>query len=148
MKIIAGMFFALMLSTAPVYAALGGDEPSVSADQAQLKGRVLRIVRTQAYNVHEFQASNGTVIREYVSPAGHVFGVGFQGASLPNMQQVLGMYYDQYVRAAQARGVTHGPLVINEPGLVVQISGHMRALTGRAYTPEMLPAGVTAEAIR
>jgi Protein of unknown function (DUF2844) len=32
--------------------------------------------------------------------------------------------------------------------MVVQISGHMRAFLGRAYVPQMLPAGVRAEDIR
>jgi hypothetical protein len=144
----AMMMLALVLSAAPGYAALGGDEASVGADQAQLKARVLRIVRAQNYDVHEIQASTGTVVREYVSSAGHVFAVAFQGPAVPNMKQLLGSYYDQYQRAAQARGVTHGPLIIKEPGLVVQISGRMRALTGRAYLPEAIPAGVTTEAIR
>ncbi len=144
----AVMLLGLALSAAPGYASLGGNESSVGADQAQLKGRMLRTVRAQNYDVHEIQASTGTVIREYVSPAGHVFAVTFQGATLPNMQQVMGTYYDQYVRAAQARGVTHGPLVIREPGLVVQITGRMRALRGRAYVPEMVPTGVTVEAIQ
>ncbi len=148
MKIIVGMFLALVLSAVPGYAALGGDEASIGADQAQLKGRVLRVERTQNFQLHEIQAATGTVIREYVSPAGSVFAVAFQGPALPNMKQLLGSYYDQYARAAQARGVTHGPLIIKEPGLVVQMSGRMRAFTGRAYVPEMLPAGVTAEAIR
>jgi hypothetical protein len=39
-------------------------------------------------------------------------------------------------------------VLINEPGLTVQISGHPRSFTGRAYIPEMLPQGVPAEDIR
>ena len=147
-SIAAMMFLTLAIATAPAYAALGGDEGSVAQDQAHLRGRVLRIVRAQNFNMHEMQASTGTVIREYVSPAGTVFAVTFQGPALPDMKQVLGSYYDQFKRAAEARGVTRGPLVIRQPGLVVQISGHMRAFMGRAYAPEMLPAGVTAEAIQ
>jgi hypothetical protein len=149
MKSIAAMMFLIVgIAASPAYAALGGDEASVAQDQSHLSGRVLRIVRAQNFNMHEMQASTGTVIREYVSPEGTVFAVTFQGPALPDMKQVLGAYYDQFTRAAQARGVTHGPLVIREPGLVVQISGHMRAFMGRAYAPEMLPAGVTAEAIQ
>jgi hypothetical protein len=32
--------------------------------------------------------------------------------------------------------------------LVVQMAGHMRLFSGRAYVPQMLPAGVHAEDIR
>jgi len=37
---------------------------------------------------------------------------------------------------------------IQEPGLVVQVAGHMRAFFGKAYVPQMLPAGIRAEDIR
>jgi Protein of unknown function (DUF2844) len=32
--------------------------------------------------------------------------------------------------------------------LVIQISGHMRSFVGRAYVPQMVPAGVKVEDIR
>jgi hypothetical protein len=47
---------------------------------------------------------------------------------------------------AQRHG--RGPVQIQQPGLVVQVSGHMRAFLGKAYVPQMLPAGVRAEDIR
>jgi len=67
------------------------------------------------------------------------------------MRQVLGSYFDQYVQAAKAhRAVRVGrrPLVIEEPGLVMNVRGHPRGFVGRAYVPEMLPAGVRAEDIQ
>jgi hypothetical protein len=39
-------------------------------------------------------------------------------------------------------------LNIQEPGLVVQSSGHARGFFGRAYVPGMLPPGVTPDQIR
>jgi hypothetical protein len=90
------------------------------------------------------------VVREYVSPAGKVFGVAWQGPRIPDLRQLLGAYYAQYESAASAaRSVRHrGPLLIQEPGLVVQSGGHMRAYNGLAYVPDLLPAGVRAEEIR
>jgi len=38
--------------------------------------------------------------------------------------------------------------MIQEPGLVVQTGGHMRAYFGRAYVPELVPQGVTIEEIQ
>src|ERR1019366_2592885 len=55
------------------------------------------------------------------------------------------------IQAAQAKVNAHAgrrPLVIEQPGLVVRSGGHMRWFAGQAYIPEMLPRGVTAEAIR
>jgi hypothetical protein len=90
-------------------------------------------------------------LREYVSASGNVFGVAWQGRSHPDLRQVLGAYYDQYVQAVQAQRAQrhgHGPLLIQQPGLVVQMGGHMRSLTGSAYLPQSLPAGVRPEVVR
>jgi hypothetical protein len=90
-------------------------------------------------------------VREFVSSAGKVFAVAWQGPIHPDLQQLLGTYYEQYTQAVQAQRATRkgrGPLLIQEPGLVVQVSGHMRAFVGRAYVPQMMPAGVKVEDIR
>lgn len=131
-------------------ASLGGDLSSVNDDQAKMQG-TLRTTSNNSYNVHEIQALSGIVVREYVSLSGNVFAVAWQGRSHPDLHQVLGASYDQFVQAVQAqRAQRHGrgPLLIQQPGLVVQLSGHMRALAGRAYLPQSLPAGVRPEEIR
>jgi len=137
--------FAILLS-ASSFAALGGDVNSVLADQAQMKAQ-RRVTQMTAYSIHEMQSQAGTTVREFVSPEGKVFGVAWQGQSLPNFQQVLGSYYDQFIKSAP-RQRKHGPVTIQMPGLVVQSGGHMRALTGRAYVPEMMPSGVKVDEIR
>ena len=129
------------------WAALGGDESSVQADQAQM-GASVRITRTATHAVHELQAPGGQVIREYVSPSGIVFGVVWQGASKPDLKQLLGDHFEEVQQALQRRGVRRGPVVINEPGVVFEMGGHMRAFAGRAYLPQLLPSGVQADAIR
>jgi hypothetical protein len=132
------------------WASLGGDAASVQADQVQMQG-IRRTMVAKSYTVHEIQAGTGTVVREFVSPEGKVFGVAWQGPWPPDMRQVLGSYFDQFVQAARSRGgarMGRRPLIINQPGLVVQTGGHMRAFAGRAYVPEMLPSGVGAENIQ
>jgi hypothetical protein len=37
---------------------------------------------------------------------------------------------------------------VNEPDLVVQMTGHPRAFAGRAYMPGLLPQGLRPETIR
>lgn len=129
------------------FAALGGDVDSVETDRAQLRG-TLHVTTMASHSVHEIHAASGVTVKEYVSPAGRVFGVAWQGPANPDLRQVLGNYYDQFLQAARARTHVRGPLSIKESGLVVQMSGTMRAHFGRAYVPQMLPAQVSAESIR
>ena len=140
----------LLAGAGRALAELGGDMTTVAADQQQMQGTKRSVHRAESYAAHEYEAQSGTVVREYVSPGGKVFGVAWQGPRIPDLRQLLGAYYDQYESAASAaRNVRHrGPLLIQEPGLVVQSGGHMRAYSGWAYAPDLLPAGVRAEEIR
>jgi len=138
--------FCVAAMTLSAFASLGGDVSSIEADQADMKAQ-RRVTRMSVYSVHEMQAPSGNVVREYISSDGRVFAVAWQGQSLPNFQQVLGSYYSQFMSNVPRRR-THGPVTIQQPGLVVQSGGHMRALTGRAYVPEMVPSGVKVEDIK
>jgi hypothetical protein len=123
---------------------------SVHDDQTKLQGN-LKTTSGGTYNIHEIQAANGVVLREYVSPSGKVFGVAWHGRTHPDLRQVLGPYYDQYVQAVQAQRAQrhgHGPLRIEQSGLVVEMAGHMGSLMGRAFLPQGLPAGIRSEEIR
>jgi hypothetical protein len=146
----AGIALLALALPFPAPASLGGDMTTVQADQMHMQG-TLRSTNTQTYTVHEIQAPNGVAVREFVSPAGKVFGVAWQGPAHPDLQQVLGTYFDQFTQAVQterAHRSGHGPLVIQTPGLVVELGGHMRAFVGKVYVPQMMPAGVRAEEIR
>jgi hypothetical protein len=124
---------------APAFAALGGDGTSVQADLVKIKG-ALRITASAAFTVHEITTSDGTVVREYVSPGDKVFAVSWRGPVIPDLRQMLGSYYGQYEQAASAPRVRdHRHLAIGQPGLVVQSSGRMRAFFGRAWAPDLLP---------
>ncbi len=141
----------VILATAfPAWASLGGDTVSIQADQLHMQG-TRTTKAAESYTVHEIQAATGTVVREYLSPQGKVFAVAWNGPWLPDLRQLLGGYFEQYQAAVQpqsgARRVRK-PVMINQPGLVVQVGGHIRAFSGRAYVPEMLPSGVRAEDIQ
>ena len=140
----------LVFIASPAFAGLGEDASSVQADQAHLQG-ALRTTQARAYTLQEIHAPTGTVVREYVSSSGKVFAVAWQGPWPPDMRQILANYFTQFQQAAQVRANLHAgrsPLTISQPGLIIQSSGHMRSFAGRAYIPEMLPQGVSAEAIR
>jgi hypothetical protein len=141
---IAAMVLAVPV---PAWAALGADEATVAMDNAQIRG-TLRVVRAATHSVHEIAAPSGAVVREYVSPAGKVFAVAWQGPRLPDLRQVLGEHFDAYVAAAASRRFGRGPVLIEQPGLVVHSSGHMRAFVGQAYVPALLPPGVAVDALR
>ena len=126
----------------PAWASLGDNVTSVEADKAHMKG-TLRSVATQHYVKHEIQVPTGQVVREFVSPDGNVFGVAWEGPFQPDLEQVLGSYFDtmkQAVAAQQRHG--HGPVSIETSGFVFQQGGHARNFHGRAYVPAMVPQGV------
>jgi hypothetical protein len=149
--LLAGIALVMVATAFPAWAALGGGVASIQADQVHMQGS-LRTTATALYTVHEIQSATGIVVREYVSSSsGKVFGVAWQGPWPPDMRQLLGSYFEQYVQAAKAQNAARPgrrPLMIEQAGFVVQVGGHPRAFTGRSYVPEMLPPGVRAEEIR
>jgi hypothetical protein len=146
----AAVLFAACSFSLPAFSALGGNLDSVYTDQGQMNA-VLKVTQASSFAVHELRTPTGTVIREYVSAEGRVFGVAWEGPFVPNMRLILGSYFQHYSEAAKAQResqVGRRPLNIQEPGLVVQTAGHMRAYFGRAYDPELLPSGVSPNDVR
>jgi len=140
---------ALLMLTLPItcFAALGENESTIAADQARMNA-TRRVTRTANYAVHEMQTPAGHVIREFASPTGTVFGVTWQGPSKPDLKQLLGTHFDELQPTAKAGVIRRGPIVIHQPNLVFEMSGHMRAFAGRAYIPQLVPEEVQADAIR
>ena len=139
----------LLILPLPAMAALGDNAASVLADQARIKG-TLRSVDAHTYVMHEITAPTGGVVREYVSPAGVVFGVAWEGQFPPDLQQLLGPYYQQAQQAASSAQQQRGrraPVVIETPGLVMYQTGHVRSFHGQAYIPQLVPPGVQASEI-
>jgi hypothetical protein len=101
-----------------------------------------------SYTVRQTTLGNGTVIREYISSAGSVFGLAWSGPQMPNLSDLLGSYFPQYVAGVTSArkvrgGGGHGPGIVQDSGLVVHSGGHMGAFSGQAYLPQALPAGVS-----
>ena len=142
---LCGVMLTMLVAALPALAELGGDEASVQVDQAHIQA-IRHIARGDAYNVHEMRDPTGNVVREFVSPAGKVFAVSWEGSTLPDLRQLLGPYF-AHLEKAQINRRSRGPLAIHEPGLVLYSGGHMRAFVGVAYVPELVPQGVAAESI-
>ena len=131
----------------PAFCALGQDVSSVASDQAHLKAST-RVLVTVSYTVHEMRTPTGTIVRQFASPAGTVFAVTWQGFS-PDLRQLLGDYFEEYVNAANSQHPRRGRGVYVDTGdLVVETGGHMRFAVGRAYLRSRLPQGVDANALR
>jgi len=136
---------------APTFASLGGNVSTVENDRVRMRAAQLRIIRASAYSFHELQSPAGVTIREYYAPGGTVFGVAWEGPWPPDMRQLLGTYFEQFQRAnlaARSTRRTRGVLVVNEGGLIVQITGHARSFSGFAYAPALLPPGVQPGVVR
>jgi Protein of unknown function (DUF2844) len=134
----------------PAHATLGGNEASILADQAQMQG-TRKMSPMGTYTIHEIQAANGAVVREYQAQGGTVFAVAWSGPLTPDVRQILGNYFDAYTKALKAQSGTprvRRPIMINEPGLAIEMSGHPRWFEGKVYVPEQLPVGLRAEDIR
>ena len=139
---------AALGAASPARAALGGDVASVEADRASLKGALTGYRTIQSYGVHELTTASGVHLREYVA-GGKVFAVSWQGPVIPDLRQVLGAYYATYAQAAAApHAGGHRHLRVEQPGLVVESNGRMRAFYGRAWDPALLPASFSVADIR
>jgi hypothetical protein len=133
---------ALWLSM-PAMAALGDDQSALEAERVQLQASARALPGT-AYGVVEMQTELGTVIREYVANSGTVFAVSWKGPFKPDLQKLLGQYFEAFRTAPREgranRSRTHSR--ITAPTVIVQSGGRPRAFVGVAYLPRLLPAGV------
>ena len=149
-SVICALLFA---QSAPAFAALGaaaGPAPvngAVQADSARAKASA-RVSSYNGYTVSETVQPSGTTVREYISPANVVFAVSWQGPDMPNLQELLGTYADQYVSAANVPHAGRRAVAIQSDQLVLHSGGHMRSFAGSAYVPSLLPQGVTPSDIR
>jgi hypothetical protein len=144
--IVVGALMSFLILSLPALAVLGHDQGSIREDQLQMRATT-QLTTANGYSVQEMKIPSGTTVREFVSPAGKVFGVAWHGPFLPDLRQLLGDNFNK-LEAAQNSRRGHGPLVINEPDFVYVSSGHMRAFTGRAYIPQLIPQGVRPDAIQ
>ena len=150
----------LLIFSSSGWATLGDNAASILSDQARMKGTI-HSVDNRIYAVHEITATSGAKVREYVTPGGAVFAVAWEGQLPPNLQQLLGPYYQQ-AKEAQKRAIQkaaqdaergtprprRAPLVIQTPGLVLFEGGNVRNYHGLAYIPQLIPQGVQASDIR
>lgn len=135
----------------PAQAELGA-APSTFSNGLSVKLAQRQIDSGSIYTVRETTLSSGTVVREYVSSAGTVFGVAWQGPIRPQLSSLLGTTYfsqfSQQVAATQSVHTVHAPVSIETSTLDVQLAGHMGAHIGHAWLPQALPSGLSGTDIK
>ncbi|PMS15059.1 hypothetical protein C0Z18_28715 [Trinickia dabaoshanensis] len=127
-------------------ATLGQRVESVATDATRLTAVAHASIVQGPYTVHTIALPSGTVVREYAGADGIVFGVAWEGPTLPDLKTTLGTAFDRFAGASPTRGGS--PLAVSADDLVVYSGGHLRAFSGRAYLPHALPAGVDAGVVR
>jgi hypothetical protein len=150
-------------AAAPAHAVLGGDPmtppPGATKERAVVHAAVASgasgassaSTSTSNYSVQSMTLASGTVVNEYLSAEGTVFGLAWHGPRVPDLVSLLGSYFPQYqqgLKAQRAARGGRGPVSVQDSGLVVDSGGHMGAFAGRAYLPQSLPAGVSASDIQ
>lgn len=125
-------------------AELDGTMPTASAASpavahAQLNG---------ALRVRTLTDAGNTTINEYATSTGRVIAYTWQGPTMPDLHSLLGKHADSYrTGAAAADGNLHASRVVRSD-VIVESGGPMRGYVGRAWLPDALPSGVTADDLR
>jgi hypothetical protein len=137
----------LALIAPPAWAVLGESLDSLAGDEQRLHGEA-RVTANEGFSILEIAGADGTVVRQFASPSGRIFGVAWHGPFVPSLAPLLGTYFPEFQEAARRPVRRRGPLAARTSHLAVETGGHMRAFHGRVYLPGEMPAAVSAEAVR
>lgn len=131
------------------WAGLGDKGAAVDKTRQALSGR-MRAERTKSsYSTREW-TSGLTTVREYLNADGTVFAVTWKGPKRPDLSVLLGSYSSEYNDASKSRESSsrgRKETVVRTTNIVVRRGGHMRALHGRAYVPNLAPADTDPETL-
>ncbi|WP_236078420.1 DUF2844 domain-containing protein [Paraburkholderia domus] len=161
MLVVAAASFATI---APAYAGLGGAPTypvttgSTRAGAASQGGAAVARYAASAnaaapaYTVSQTTLPSGTVVNEYIAAGNTVFALSWEGPTMPPLNTLLATYFPSYVQALTdahaTQGAGYGAAVVRQAALVVETGGHMGAFVGRAYLPQALPQGLSADDIK
>ena len=145
------MGLILAVAASPAVAALGKPlaakliaSPSNSVPGVKLLAITSRSGQT-AYRISQAVLEGGTTVQEYTSPDGPVFAIAWNGPLLPELDTLLGDFFNSFSLEAtrvRAEGRRGSPFMMNRDGLVVRSSGRMGSFTGYAYVQDLVPADV------
>ncbi|HEY6837618.1 MAG TPA: DUF2844 domain-containing protein [Geobacteraceae bacterium] len=146
---VARLAIVSLLVSSHALATLGEPVGSVAQDGKTLSAARRTTTVHTGYTVEQVVADAYTV-REYVSPAGVVFAIAWNGLAHPDLSPLLGSYAGEYKQAMRqtprVQGRRHSSVKTNR--VIVEKWGHMRNLQGRAYVPALIPPGVGIDEIK
>jgi len=143
-------FVLILLFVQQAQAALGESSASISSDRKALVSVRHATTARNGYTVQEIDTGT-TVVREYISPSGIVFGIAWNGLAYPDLTPLLGPYASEYQQALQQTPRQPGLRrhhAVRTDRVVVEKWGNMRNLQGRAYAPALIPPGVSIDEIK
>jgi hypothetical protein len=135
------------LASPQARAAVGDDVSAVAKDQLRLRAS-LRITSMEGYAIHELTAPAGGTVREYVGGSGKIFAVSWSGGLRPDLRDVMGIRYDQYIEARRGQRRARGPVRIELPGMVVAMGSYLRTFWGHVVLTDLAPSGWQETALR
>ncbi len=97
--------------------------------------------RLAAIQSQTVQTASGATVTEYADAAGTVFAVAWRGPFKPDLQQLLGAYFQPYLRGRPRTGTGLTTSSVHGADIVVHSSGRMRNFYGLAWVPSLVPAG-------
>ena len=119
------------------YAELGGGISTVYQEQKQFNSQTSSSALGNVTVITQ-RLPSGIILREYMAGDGLIFALTWQGPSQPNLQVILGAYFDNYLNAAKN---AQRPIYSQDSNIVIESSGMMGAYEGLAYLPRQLPVG-------
>jgi hypothetical protein len=140
-----GAMYALLAST-PCLAQLGATGGTANASD----GAVAHRAQNGLADYRETTDAHGIVVREYVDARGAVYAVSWRGPAMPNVQALLGAYFERFESGARATAGEAGlhAARVADGDLVVESQVRLREFSGRAWLASALPAGVSASDIQ
>ncbi len=151
---------SLLVQVNAAHAYLGGGVDSIEVDRKTLRAEKSPTqvrARSQAdalpYTVTEMVAA-GVQVREYLSKTGVVFGIAWSGSHHANVSALLGEYRSEYEKAFASNVAQFGlhrgfrGRTVRSENIQIDLGGHFRNMSGRAYSPALLPAGVNVNDIK
>jgi hypothetical protein len=144
LKSVSLVSFLLLAPIGTALASLGGSEKSVETDRKKTFTAEAHSTTLKAYTMHEIKNDHLT-IREY-SSNGVIFAITWKGSTHPDLSDLLGKYFEDYRQSLQASPRFRGARAqsrVEGRQVVVEKSGHMRAMQGKAYVLSLMPQGVS-----
>jgi hypothetical protein len=144
---------AIAATTGTVHAQLGSTIATAASAQgsSDASAVVMQKATNDAVQWEESTDANQIRVRQYVSAAGQVYAVSWDGPAMPDLAALLSTWFGAYQQSALAGLPNAGSLHasrVNRSDLVVETAVRLREFSGRAWLPDALPAGVTAADIQ